>query len=77
MDARGLALRRACEIEGDTEALALRLGVSRRTVHAMLEGKVPVTQRVFLDLVDIITAEDLRLPGRKPATGDGAGATGK
>lgn len=77
MDARGLALRRACEVEGDAEALALRLGVSRRTVLAMLEGKVPVTQRVFLDLVDIITAADLRIPGRQPATGDGAAATEK
>jgi DNA-binding transcriptional regulator YdaS (Cro superfamily) len=59
MDARALALKRACQVAGGAEGLAARMDLSPRTVRAMLEGKVPIPPRLFLDLVDVITAADL------------------
>ena len=70
--ARKIAVVRACEIAGGAEALGECIGLSRLTVKAMLEGKIEVPQTIFLDLVDIITAADLRdkegQPRRPPAT---------
>ena len=55
--ARQAAIARASEVTGGLDALSVRLGISRPTLRAMLDGRIGVPQRLFFELVDIISAE--------------------
>jgi len=54
LKARQEAIARAGEMLGGLDALAVRLGISRPALRAMLEGRIGVPQRLFFELVDII-----------------------
>ena len=62
--ARRVALSRASEVLGGLEYLALRVRLSRPSLQAMLEGRIVVPQRLFFELVDIISMEAPNNPGR-------------
>jgi hypothetical protein len=52
------AVARAAEILGGVEELASSIGLATGTVRMMIAGKLPVPQQVFLQVVDIISADD-------------------
>jgi hypothetical protein len=54
---------RAIEISGSVDAVALRLGVSRLTMMAMMSGRIEMPQRMFFQLVDIINVPPVQDPG--------------
>jgi hypothetical protein len=54
LKARQEAIARASEILGGLDPLAVRLGLSRPALRAMLDGRIGVPQRLFFELVDII-----------------------
>jgi hypothetical protein len=63
--ARQQAILRATEVLGSLELLAVRLGVSPLSLRAMLMGRVGVPQRIFFELVDIISMESPIDAGRR------------
>jgi DNA-binding transcriptional regulator YdaS (Cro superfamily) len=52
------AIRKAAAVLGGEEELAARLGLAVGTVRMMMTGRLGVPQRVFLQVIDIISAED-------------------
>ena len=60
-------LRRAAEIVGGAEALALQLEVSSADLATWLAGTGTVPQEVFLRAVDIVTAHQIsEVSGQHP-----------
>jgi DNA-binding transcriptional regulator YdaS (Cro superfamily) len=57
MRARQAAIARASEVMGGLDGLSARIGVSRPSLRAMLEGRIGVPQRLFFELIDIISNE--------------------
>jgi hypothetical protein len=55
--ARQAAIARASEVVGGLEQLSARLVISRPALQAMLDGRIGVPQRLFFELVDIISME--------------------
>ena len=59
------ALRKAVEILGGEEQLGARLGLSAGTIRLFITGRIRLPQRLFLQVVDIISGESARI--EKPA----------
>lgn len=59
-DVRVRTLKRAAEILGGEEQLALRLKVTPSHLALWIAGKEPPPARVFLDAVDVVTEADLQ-----------------
>jgi hypothetical protein len=69
---RSRAVEKAAQILGGEEKLADRLGLSPSTVRLLMDGKLPVPQHVFLQVVDIISADDDGSPnGKSKKKGNG------
>ena len=60
-------LARAAEVLGGVDELASRLEISSGVVRVWMEGKLSLPQRVFFELVDIISEADAR---REPPKGE-------
>jgi hypothetical protein len=58
------ALRKAVEIVGGEEQLGERLGLSAGTIRLFITGKIRLPQRLFLQVVDIISGDSA--PIEKP-----------
>ena len=54
-----LALRRAAEILGSVEALALHLKVSKKRVDDWTHGFLPTPDYIFLKLADLLSRNSL------------------
>jgi transcriptional regulator with XRE-family HTH domain len=52
------ALLRACQILGGPDQLAVRVGVSRLMIRALMKGSVNPSQQIFLKVIDILMAAD-------------------
>jgi len=59
------AVRKAVEIVGGEEQLGARLGLSAGTIRLFITGRINLPQRLFLQVVDIISGESA--PIEKPA----------
>ncbi len=59
------ALRKAVEIVGGEEQLGARLGLSAGTIRLFITGRINLPQRLFLQVVDIISGDSVRI--EKPA----------
>jgi len=55
------ALRKAVEIVGGEEQLGARLGLSAGTIRLFITGRINLPQRLFLQVVDIISADSVRI----------------
>jgi len=55
------ALRKAVEIVGGEEQLGARLGLSAGTIRLFISGRINLPQRLFLEVVDIISGESARI----------------
>jgi len=70
------ALRKAVEILGGEEQLGARLGLSAGTIRLFITGRIRLPQRLFLQVVDIISGDSLRIEtpaaraGRRPRATD-------
>ena len=70
------ALRKAVEIVGGEEQLGDRLGLSAGTIRLFITGKIRLPQRLFLQVVDIISGDSVRIEkptatyGRRPRATD-------
>ena len=51
------ALRKAVEIVGGEEELGARLGLSAGTIRLFITGRINLPQRLFLQVVDIISGD--------------------
>jgi len=65
VNSRHVALMRAIEVAGGVERLSVRLGVSRLTVLAMMSGRIDIPQRMFFQLVDVISMQSAPDPSRR------------
>ena len=52
------AILRACQLLGGPDQLAVRVGVSRLMIRALLKGSLPPSQQIFLKVIDILMAAD-------------------
>ena len=52
------AILRACQLLGGPDQLAVRVGVSRLMIRAVMKGSVNPSQKIFLKVVDILMAAD-------------------
>jgi DNA-binding transcriptional regulator YdaS (Cro superfamily) len=70
------AMRKAVEIVGGEEQLGARLGLSAGTIRLFITGRIRLPQRLFLQVVDIISGDSVRCEapmatyGRRPAARD-------
>ena len=55
------ALRKAVAIVGGEEQLGARLGLSAGTIRLFITGRINLPQRLFLQVVDIISGESVRI----------------
>jgi hypothetical protein len=55
------ALRKAAEILGGEEQLGARLGLSAGTIRLFIAGRINLPQRLFLQVVDIISGDSVRV----------------
>jgi hypothetical protein len=55
------ALKKAVEILGGEEQLGARLGLSSGTIRLFITGRIRLPQRLFLQVVDIISADPARI----------------
>ena len=55
------ALRKAVEILGGEEQLGARLGLSAGTIRLFITGRIRLPQRLFLQVVDIISGDSARI----------------
>ena len=55
------ALRKAAEIVGGEEQLGVHLGLSVGTIRLFIAGRINLPQRLFLQVVDIISGESARI----------------
>ena len=55
------ALRKAVEIVGGEEQLGARLGLSVGTIRLFITGRINLPQRLFLQVVDIISGDSVRI----------------
>lgn len=67
--ARSNTLRGAAQVVGGVDALAEKLGVSRRQMDRWLSGEETVPAAVFLQAVDLIELHD-RATDPRPADND-------
>ena len=51
------AMRKAAEMVGGEEQLGARLGLSAGTIRLFATGRIRLPQRLFLQVVDIISAD--------------------
>lgn len=51
------AVRKAVEILGSEERLGARLGLSAGTIRLFMTGRINLPQRLFLQVVDIISGD--------------------
>jgi DNA-binding transcriptional regulator YdaS (Cro superfamily) len=63
------ALRKAVEIVGGEEQLGARLGLSAGTIRLFITGRINLPQRLFLQVVDILSGDPARIekPGEARA----------
>lgn len=52
------AVRKAAEVLGGEDELAARLGMAVGTIRMFRSGRLRVPQRVFLQVIDIISGDD-------------------
>lgn len=52
------AILRACQLLGGPDQLAVRVGVSRLMIRALLKGSLPPSQQIFLKVIDILMAAE-------------------
>ena len=52
-------LRRACEIAGDRERLAIRLDVEIHSLEFWLSGRATPPEEIFLRVVDMVLEDDI------------------
>jgi len=70
------AVRKAVEIVGGEEELGARLGLSAGTIRLFITGRISLPQRLFLQVVDIISGDSVRVEqpaarhGRRPRAAD-------
>jgi len=70
------ALRKAVEILGGEEQLGARLGLSAGTIRLFIAGRIRLPQRLFLQVVDIVSGDAPRVEepapwyGRRPRATD-------
>ena len=70
------ALRKAVEMVGGEEQLGARLGLSAGTIRLFIAGRIRLPQRLFLQVVDIISGDSVRSEtptatyGRRPPATD-------
>ena len=55
------ALRKAVAIVGGEEQLGAHLGLSAGTIRLFITGRINLPQRLFLQVVDIISGESVRI----------------
>ncbi len=55
------ALRKAVAIVGGEDQLGARLGLSAGTIRLFITGRIKLPQRLFLQVVDIISGESVRI----------------
>lgn len=55
------ALRKALQIVGGEEQLGARLGLSVGTIRLFIAGRINLPQRLFLEVVDIISEDSVRI----------------
>jgi hypothetical protein len=60
------ALRKAVEMLGGEEQLGARLGLSAGTIRLFINGRIRLPQRLFLQVVDIISGEPVRVEEPTP-----------
>jgi hypothetical protein len=53
-------VRRAAEIVGGVEGLAVQLEVRHEFIKKWMEGQLPVPQKIFLRCVDIVNAHQIK-----------------
>jgi hypothetical protein len=70
------AVTRACELLGNTETLAERLGVSVRIVSAWMTGRLAPPPRYFFKVVDILQEAALGSAALRAGDSDRARAKG-
>lgn len=54
------ALRKAVDMVGGEEQLGARLGLSAGTIRLFITGRINLPQRLFLEVVDIISGDSAR-----------------
>lgn len=69
------ALKKALEIVGGEEQLGDRLGLSAGTIRLFITGRINLPQRLFLQVVDIISGDSVRIEKPTAAHGRGSRAT--
>lgn len=52
------AILRACQLLGGPDQLAVRVGVSRLMIRALMKGSLAPSQKIFLKVIDILMAAD-------------------
>ena len=52
------AILRACQLLGGPDQHAVRVGVSRLMIRALLKGSLPPSQQIFLKVIDILMAAE-------------------
>ena len=71
-EARRRLLEQAAARLGGAENLAKKLGVTQRAMKLYLSGAAPLTDALFLKLVDLLSdqwpSEGQRPPGRDPSS---------
>ena len=55
------ALRKAVQLVGGEEQLGARLGLSVGTIRLFIAGRINLPQRLFLEVVDIISGDSVRV----------------
>ena len=69
-------MRKAVEMIGGEEQLGARLGLSAGTIRLFATGRIRLPQRLFLQVVDIISADPAPMEkaadrfGRRPRAAD-------
>jgi hypothetical protein len=69
-------MRKAVEMVGGEEQLGARLGLSAGTIRLFATGRISLPQRLFLQMVDIISADPAPMEkaadrlGRRPRASD-------
>jgi len=52
------AILRACQLLGGPDQVAVRVGVSRLMIRALMKGSLNPSPKIFLKVIDILMAAD-------------------
>jgi hypothetical protein len=52
------AILRACQLLGGPDQVAVRIGVSRLMIRALMKGSLNPSPKIFLKVIDILMAAD-------------------